>query len=159
MKNTSSLETIIESKQALPTISDLSSPMFSFKDFTKTEDDVKKFTNYLISLAGEISPEEEKLLFYFFQTTLNYLREFYYKDDINLRTFALLTEFLEKDASCKESLYDQLIKESLQKAYLRKAISVRTNYKILLEIRDDKSPKIIKRLFWNIFENYQPPKK
>ena len=115
MKNQPSLETIIENTKAPQPVFDIFSENLSFKEFIETEDDINKFTNNLINLAGEISPDEEKLLFYFFQTSLNYLRALYHKDYQNLQTLALLTEFLEDGDSYNESLYDQFIKEMLQK--------------------------------------------
>lgn len=159
MKNQPSLETIIENTKAPQPVFDIFSEKLSFKEFIETEDDINKFTNHLINLAEEISPDEEKLLFYFFQTSLNYLRALYHKDYQNLQTLALLTEFLEDGDSYNESLYDQFIKEMLQKTHFKKGNTVRDNYNILLKMRNRNSSKTIKTLFWRIIANYQPPKK
>lgn len=153
-----SLETIIKTKQTSPTEIYETTYKIPFKEFIQTEEDITKFTNHLLSLSEKISPQEEKLLFFFLQTSLNYLKDFYNKNDQNLQTLGLLAALLKSDASYNEPLYDQIVKETLQKAYLSKHQTTRNFYKQFLEIRDENSSKIIEKHFWKIVENYQPPR-
>lgn len=67
------------------------------------------------------------------------------------------TKPIKSNASYNEPLYDQIVKETLQKAYLSKYQTTRNFYKQFLEIRDENSSKIIEKHFWNIVENYHPP--
>lgn len=157
MKRLYSLESIIEMQQN-PLENNEDSYKISFKEFVKTESDIVKFTNHLISLSENTHPNEEKLLFYFFQTSLNYLKDFYNEKNHNLQTLGLLAALLKTDTSYDEPLYDQIVKETLQKAYLNKHQTTRNYYKQFLEMRDENSAKIIEKHFWKIVENYQPPK-
>lgn len=158
MKNLYSLETIITAKQASPTEIYEATYKIPFAEFIQTEDDINKFTNHLISLLKEIPPNEEKLLFCFLQTSLNYLKDYYNKKNHNLYTLALLASLLVENTSYNESIYDQLIKESLQKSYLSKHTSTRDFYKQFLQIRSKDTPAIINKHLFNITENYQEPK-
>lgn len=158
MDTRNSLETIIKAKQMSPTEIYEATYKIPFKQFIQTEDDITQFTKHLLSLPEEIPPQEEKLLFLFFQTSLNYLKDFYNKNDQNLQTLGLLATLLKSDASYNEPLYDQIVKETLQKAYLNKHQTTRNYYKQFLEMRDKNSAKIIEKYFWEIVENYQPPK-
>jgi hypothetical protein len=157
MKNLYSLETIITAKQASPTEIYEATYIIPFAEFIQTEDDINKFTNHLLSLAEEIPPNEEKLLFYFFQTSLNYLKDFYNKKNHNMQTLGLLAAFLINYSSCDEPLYDQFLKESLQKSHLSKHQITRKFYKQFLELRDENSGKVIEKHFWKIVGNYYPP--
>ncbi len=157
MKTLYSLEAIIEMQQPPPENNE-DSYKISFKEFVKTEGDIVNFTNHLISLSESIPPNEEKLLFYFFQTSLNYLKDFYNEKKHNLQTLGLLVALLKNDTSYTEPLYDQIVKETLQKAYLSKHQTTRNYYKQFLEMRDENSAKIIEKHFWKIVENFQPPK-
>lgn len=157
MVNRPSLENIIKAKQTSPTEIYEATYKIPFKEFIQTEDDITQFTNHLLSLLGEIPPHEEKLLFFFFQTSINYLKDFYNKKEQNLQTLGLLAALLKSDASYDEPLYDQIVKETLQKAYLNKHQTTRNFYKQFLEMRDENSPKIIEKHFWNIVKNYHPP--
>ncbi len=152
-----SLETIINAKQTSPTEIYEATYKIPFAEFIKTEDDITQFTNHLLSLLKEIPLHEEKLLFLFFQTSLNYLKDFYNKNNHNLQTLGLLAALLINDTSNNESIYDQILKETLQKAYLSNHQTTRNFYKRFSEIRDDNSPGIIKKHFWNIVEKYHPP--
>lgn len=67
------------------------------------------------------------------------------------------TKPIKSDASYNEPLYDQIVKETLQKAYLNKHQTTRNFYRQFSEMRDDNSPRIIEKHFWNIVENYNPP--
>ena len=152
-----SLETIIKVKQMSPTEIYEATYKIPFKEFIQTEDDITRFTNHLLSLPQKIPPQEEKLLFFFFQTSLNYLKDFYSKNDQNLQTLGLLAALLNSDTSHSEPLYDQIVKETLQKAYLNKHQTTRNFYRQFSEMRDDNSPRIIEKHFWNIVKNYHPP--
>lgn len=157
MNNPVPLETIIKTMQTLCSENSESPYAISFEKFIKTENDITDFANHLISLSGEIPPEEEKILLCFFQTSLNYLKDFYNKKNHNLYTLALLASLLVENTSYNESIYDQLIKESLQKSYLSKHTSTRDFYKQFLQIRSKDTPAIINKHLFNITENYQEP--
>ncbi|MBQ6935446.1 MAG: hypothetical protein IJN49_02755, partial [Clostridia bacterium] len=148
---------IIKTMQTLCSENSESPYAISFEKFIKTENDITDFANHLISLSGEIPPEEEKILLCFFQTSLNYLKDFYNKKNHNLYTLALLASLLVENTSYNESIYDQLIKESLQKSYLSKHTSTRDFYKQFLQIRSKDTPAIINKHLFNITENYQEP--
>ncbi len=157
MKKLYSLETIITAKQASPTEIYEATYKIPFAEFIQTEHDINKFTNHLLSLAEEIPPNEEKLLFCFLQTSLNYLKDFYNEANHNLQTLGLLAAFLINDASYDEPLYDQFLKESLQKSHLSNHQITRKFYKQFLELRDENSGKVIEKHFWKIVKNYYPP--
>ena len=152
-----SLETIIKFKQMSPTEIYEATCKIPFKEFIQTEDDRTRFTNHLLRLPKKIPPQEEKLLFFFFQTSLNYLKDFYNKNDQNLQTLGLLAALLNSDTSHSEPLYDQIVKETLQKAHLNNHQTTRNFYRQFSEMRDDNSPRIIEKHFWNIVKNYHPP--
>jgi hypothetical protein len=88
---------------------------------------------------------------------IEYLKDFYNKNDQNLQTLGLLAALLNSDTSHSEPLYDQIVKETLQKAYLNNHQTTRNFYRQFSEMRDDNSPRIIEKHFWNIVKNYHPP--
>lgn len=128
----------------------------TFNKYIKNPPDVYKFSKHLISFIDDIAPKEELLLFYFLQITLNYVNDYWKDTKFDLLTFGLMADILipEQDS---EALFDELIKERLEKTTSENHNVIKSYYNLFTEARDENSPRVIVEHIFTIIENYIPP--